>query len=85
MVAMRTIDVKNDFKRISEIINSGQKVIIARPQNQNIVMISEEYFNELERTKANNEYYAKLDEATERIAQGRVVVKTIEELEEMAK
>jgi antitoxin YefM len=85
MVALRTIDIRNDFKRVSEIVNSGEKVLIARPKNQNLVVLSEKDYNELTRIRKNAEYYTKLDEAAERVAQGRVVIKTMEELEEMAK
>ena len=85
MVAIRTIDIRNDFKRVSEIVNSGEKVLIARPKNQNLVVLSEKDYNELEKAKRNAEYLAKLDMSMQQVEDGKVIVKTLEELEEMAK
>ncbi|MDR2558572.1 MAG: type II toxin-antitoxin system Phd/YefM family antitoxin [Oscillospiraceae bacterium] len=85
MVALRTVDFRNDFKRVSEIVYSGEKVLIARPKNQNLVVLSEKDYNELEKAKRNAEYLTKLSESRQQVADGKVIVKTIEELEEMAK
>ena len=85
MIALRTVDLRNDFKRVSELVNSGEKVLIARPRNENLVVLSEREYNELEKARRNVEYLAKIDRAFLRVAEGRVVVKTMEELEEMAK
>ncbi|MCL1823279.1 MAG: type II toxin-antitoxin system Phd/YefM family antitoxin [Oscillospiraceae bacterium] len=85
MIALRTIDLRNDFKRVSEIINSGEKVLIARPKNQNLVVLSEKDYNELEKAKRNAEYLEKIDRSVRQIAEGKVIIKTTEELEGMAK
>ena len=85
MIAIRTIDLRNDFKRVSDLINSGEKVLISRPHNENLIVISEKEYNELEKARHNAEYLAKIDESLKQVAEGRVVVKTMEELEEMAK
>lgn len=85
MIAKRTIDIRNNFKEISEIIKSGEKVLISRPHNDNLVVLSEKEYNELEKARRNAEYLAKIDESMHQIADGKIVVKTIEELEEMAK
>ena len=84
MIALRTIDIRNDFKRVSDLINSGEKVLIARPRNENLVVLSEKEYNELDKARRNAEYLAKIDEAIQQVADGRVVVKTMEELEAMA-
>ena len=85
MIALKTMDLRNDFKRVSDLVNGGEKVLIARPRNQNLVVLSEREYNELEKASRNAEYLAKIDRAMERVADGRVTVKTIEELEDMAK
>ena len=85
MIALRTVDFRNDFKRVSEIINSGETVLIARPKNQNLVVLSEKDYNELEKAKRNSEYLAKLDLSLQQLADGKIVTKNFEELEEMAK
>ena len=84
MIALRTIDIRNDFKRISDLVNSGETVLIARPRNENLVVLSEKEYNELDKARRNAEYLAKIDEAIQQVADGRVVVKTMEELEAMA-
>jgi len=85
MIALKTIDLRNDFKRVSNLISAGEKVLIARPRNENLVVLSESEYNKLEKARRNAEYLEKIDRAMERVANGRVVVKTMEELEEMAK
>jgi antitoxin YefM len=85
MIALRTVDIRNDFKRVSDLVGSGEKVLIARPHNENLVVLSEKEYNKLEKTHNNTEYLAKIDAAIERVAEGRIVFKTIDELEEMAK
>jgi antitoxin YefM len=85
MIALRTVDLRNDFKRVSELVNAGEKVLIARPHNENLVVLSEKEYNELEKARHNAEYLAKIDRSMRQVAEGRVVVKTMEELEEMAK
>ena len=83
MIAIKTIDLRNNFKKVSDIINSGEKVLISRPHNENLVVLSEKEYNELEKAYRNNEYLAKLDKSIQQLAEGKVVVKTIEELEAM--
>jgi len=83
MIALRTIDLRNNFKKVSALINSGEKVLIARPRNENLVVLSEKEYNELEKAWRNAEYLAKIDRAIEQVAEGQIVVKTMEELEEI--
>lgn len=84
MIALRAADLKNEFKKVSELVTSGEKVLISRPRNENLVVISEKEYNVLEKIRRNAEYLAKINRAKERFAQGHVVVKTMTELEAMA-
>jgi antitoxin YefM len=84
MVALETTDIKNDFKRISDIVNSGESVLITRPFDENLVVLSERVYNELEKVRRNNEYFDKIDRSLQQLKEGRVVIKTMEELEAMA-
>ena len=85
MVALKTVDLRNDFKRVSEIVQSGETVLISRPHNENLVVLSEKKYNEMEKARRNAEYLAMIDKSLQELADGKVVVKTMEELEEMAK
>ncbi len=85
MIALKTTDIRNDFKRISNLIFTGEKVLISRPRNENLVILSEKEYNELEKIRRNDEYLAKIAISIEQLSQGRTVVKTMEELEDMAR
>lgn len=85
MIALKTTNIRNEFKKISELINNGERILISRPHNENLVILSEKEYNELEKIRRNNEYLAKIDASIEQFSQGRTIEKTIEELEDMAK
>ena len=83
MIALKTMDVRNDFKRVSDLINSGEKVLIARPHNENLVVLSEKEYNELEKARCNAEYLAKIDKSLQELAEGKTVSFTVGELKAM--
>jgi antitoxin YefM len=85
MIALKTIDIRNNFKRVSDLIISGEKILIARPHNENLVVLTEKEYNELEKARHNVEYLDKIDRSIQQFSEGRIVVKTMEELEDMAK
>ena len=51
MIAIKTADLKQDFKSIANRIAQGEKVLIARPKNENIIMITEAEYNELDKLR----------------------------------
>ena len=63
MVAVKGTTVKNDFKNICDRAFRGEVFIISRPKDENVVMISEREYAELERLKKNAEYLAGIDRA----------------------
>jgi len=75
--------MRNDFKRVSDYVQSGEKVLIARPRNENLVVISEKEYNELEKARRNIEYLDKLDRAIQNVAEGKTVSFTMEEFESL--
>ena len=85
MITVKTIDVRNDFKRISDIISKGEKVVVSRPHNANLVVLSEKEYNELDKARRNMEYLSMIDKSMKELNEGKVVVKTMDELEAMAK
>ena len=84
MLVLKAIDVKNNFKSICAQVFNGEVVMLSRPKNQNVVMISEAEYNRLEKARRNLEYMKMLDESDKQLASGKVVEKTMEELEAMA-
>ena len=47
MIAIKTADLTQDFKRVADRIIQGETFLISRPRNENIVMITEKEYNEL--------------------------------------
>ena len=57
----------------------------SRPHNQNLIVISEAEYRELEKLRRNAEYLAKLERSIQQFKEGKVVVKTMDELLNMEK
>ena len=52
MIAIKTTDLRQDFKKIADRISQGEKVLISRPKNENLVIITEVEYNELDKLRA---------------------------------
>lgn len=85
MLAVKSVNVRDNFKEWCDKISMGETVVISRPRNENIYMISEAEYNALQKAKRNAEYLAMLEKSEEELNAGKVVAKTIEELEAMEK
>lgn len=83
MTATVATDLKANLKYYIEKAVNGDSIIITRPKRKNVVLISEEEYNELQRIKHNVEYMYKLERSIDQARQGKVVVKTLEEMEAM--
>ena len=85
MVALRTMDLRNNFRMVSDMIRDGERVIITRPHNENLVLISEREYRELDKARRQLDYLTKLDRSLQQLAEGKTVIMTIDELDRMAK
>ena len=83
MVALKTLDLGNGFKKVSDLVNVGEKVLIARPHNQNLVVLSEDEYNQLEKARRNAEYLTMIYESRRQLAEGKTYTFSIDELTEM--
>lgn len=83
MTTLRTVDIVRRTAEVAQAILAGEKVVVARPKNQNWVIMSESAYNEVMREKVNAEYLAKLRRSDEDYKAGRVVTKTLDELQAM--
>ena len=63
MTAIKGIDLKTRFKEFCDRAFNGESFIISRPQNENVVLMSEKEYVELEKHRRNAEYLARLDRA----------------------
>ena len=85
MLAVKSMDVMDNFKMFCDKVFQGETLIISRPGNENVVMVSEKEYNEIIRAKKNADYLAMLDQSIAEAESGGFVVKTIAELEECSK
>lgn len=74
MVALSGTTVKNDFKNICDRVYKGEVIIISRPKDENVVLVSEREYAELEKCRRNAEYLAKLDRAFAQEKEGTMKV-----------
>lgn len=83
MLAVKSVNVRDHFKEWCDKISMGETVVISRPRNENIYMINEAEYNELQKAKRNAEYLAMLDESQAQFERGETISFTMEELRAM--
>lgn len=71
MLAVKSVNVRDNFKEWCDKISKGETVVISRPRNENIYMISEAEYNALQKTKRNAEYLAKIDRGIAQLEVGK--------------
>lgn len=77
-------DLKANLKFYIDKALNGDSIIITRPKRKNVVLISEDEYNELQRIKQNAEYMYRLNTSIQQAKEGKIVVKSMEELEKLA-
>ena len=55
MLAVKSMDVRDNFKNLCDTVFDGETLIISRPKNENVVMLSESEYNEMLKAKRNVE------------------------------
>ena len=82
MLAVKSMDVRDNFKNLCDRVFNGETLIISRPKNENIVMLSETEYNEMLKLKRNADYLAMLDKSMMEARTGGFIVKSVDELED---
>ena len=82
MLAVKSMDVRDNFKSLCDKVFKGETLIISRPKNENVVMLSQTEYNDIMKVKRNAEYLAMLDKSMAEAEAGGFITKTIAELEE---
>lgn len=80
MLAVKSMDVRDNFKALCDKVFAGETLIVSRPKNENIVMMSEAEYNNIMKVKKNAEYLAMLDKSMAEAEAGGFIAKTIDEL-----
>ena len=83
MLALKPTDFRTQQKKYFEKAFAGETLIVSRPQNENVVIISEQKYNAMLKAIRNANYVMKLDQSREQLDRGEVVVKSMAELEAM--
>lgn len=81
MLAVKSMDVRENFKSLCDKVFRGETLIVSRPKNENIVMMSETEYNDIMKAKRNADYLAMLDKSIAEAEAGGFITKTIDELE----
>lgn len=81
MLVVKSMDVRDNFKNFCEKVFNGETLIISRPKNENVVMLSEAEYNKMMKAKRNADYLAMLDKSMAEAESGGFIPKTISELE----
>ena len=83
MIAVKSLDVRENFKEWCNKVIGGETLIVSRPKNENVVIVSEKEYNEMAKAKRNEEYLKKLDHSFAQLEQGEVIHKSLDELRAM--
>ena len=78
------MDIRANIKKYFDMAFNGEPIIVPRKENRNVVILSEKDFKAMEKARRNAEYLAMLDKSDQQLREGKVIIKTMEELEAMA-
>ena len=73
MIAVRSMDVQDNFKNFCDKVFQGETLIVYRPKNENIVMLSEQEYNNMLKAKRNAEYLSMLNESKRQLEEGKTM------------
>lgn len=83
MLAVKSMDVRENFKEWCNKVISGETLIVSRPKNENVVIVSEKEYNEMAKARRNAEYLAMLDRSYKQLENGESISFSMEELRAM--
>lgn len=83
MIATKPLDLRSNLKKYMDYAFSGEPVVIARPKNENVVMLSEKEYNELLKARQNVEYLARIDSSYEQLEKNQPISFSLDELRNM--
>lgn len=84
MLAVNYSTIRENLKSYCDkVTDHHETVIVTRKGEKNVVIISLEEWNALQKAARNAEYQGKLERSLKDLQSGRVVVKTMDELEEL--
>lgn len=77
MLTVKSKDFRYNFESLCDKVFHGETLVISRPNNENIVMMSEREYNEIMKAKNNAEYLAMVDRSIAEAEAGGFIRKSI--------
>ena len=81
--AIKPVELRNNQKQMLDLAYNGEILIVARPAQKNVVVLSEAEFNKRDKALKNAEYLAMLDRSIKQAENGEVVMYTREQMNAM--
>ena len=82
MLAVNYSTIRKNLKNYcDEATDNNEIVIVTRKDEKNVVLMSLEQYNLVMKALRNAEYLRKIDKSIEQVEKGKIITKTIEELE----
>lgn len=83
MIATKPLDLRSNLKKYMDFAFNGEPVVIARPKNENVVMVSEKDYNELMKARQNAEYMERLERSYEQLKKNQTITFSFDEMRDM--
>lgn len=77
------MSAKNFKGYCDRVVDDNETLIVTRKNDKNVVIISLDEWNELQKIARNAEYLAGIDRSLADVKAGRVITKTLDELKAM--
>ena len=73
MLAVKSMDVRENFKEWCSKVINGEILVVSRPKNENVVILSEKEYNDMAKAKRNAEYLSMLDKSYKQLEEGKIL------------
>lgn len=84
MLAVKPTQMREQFKALCDkVVQGGETVIVSRPNNENVVVISEKEYNAMQKASQNMVYLDMIDKSMAELTDGGFVLKTLDELRQL--
>ena len=83
MIATKQMDLRANLKKYFDIAFSGEPVIVSRKKNENVVVISETQYNDLQKAKRTAGYLKRLENSISQLEQKKTITLTMDEMKAM--
>lgn len=84
MLAVKPTQMREQFKGLCDrVVREGETVIVSRPNNENVVVVSEKEYNAMQKATRNMAYLEMIDKSMAELAGGGFVLKTLDQLREL--